>query len=286
MLLNDSKKINKLILLSEGLLPICSDLSKIGIHTFSVLINYDDGRQINLSNNPKWINDYYKFSLYESSLYDRDPTLFTTGYNLWLGSLHLPVYQHGLHYYDSGVGLTICHREQDYSAFYFFSGSSKNPQLLTFMVNNYNFLENFIVFFMKKSKSLLKKALLLNMKSRNMESNKFKINEAVQQSIYKYEKLCQLKHIIELKMGKSLANNSLLLGFPLSSRQKQVIYWSAKGKSAKQTAILLGISPRTVERHFEILREKTGTACKQELLIKAMLESPPEDWLFDDDPGT
>ncbi|HEN5731210.1 TPA: hypothetical protein U6381_003124, partial [Legionella pneumophila] len=47
---------------SESIIPACQPLSYVGIHMFSLLINYDNGVQVNLSNIPQWIIDYYEFN--------------------------------------------------------------------------------------------------------------------------------------------------------------------------------------------------------------------------------
>ena len=46
----------------------------------------------------------------------------------------------------------------------------------------------------------------------------------------------------------------------LSRRERQVLKYAVKGLTAKQTAIELDISPRTVETYRQHLMEKTGTA--------------------------
>lgn len=46
----------------------------------------------------------------------------------------------------------------------------------------------------------------------------------------------------------------------LSRRERQVLKYAVKGLTAKQTAIELDISPRTVETYRQHLMEKTGTS--------------------------
>ena len=42
----------------------------------------------------------------------------------------------------------------------------------------------------------------------------------------------------------------------LSEREKEVLAWTAKGKTAAETAAILGISSRTVEWHAKKTRQK------------------------------
>jgi DNA-binding CsgD family transcriptional regulator len=68
--------------------------------------------------------------------------------------------------------------------------------------------------------------------------------------------------------------NTLLQDFQLlgneriSSREWQCAMLYARGKSARQTGDILGISRRTVEGHFESLKSKLGVKNKSEILDK------------------
>lgn len=54
----------------------------------------------------------------------------------------------------------------------------------------------------------------------------------------------------------------------LSDRECEVLYYLIKGKTAKETAKNLQISPRTVEKYIEQLKSKTRSRRKLEILIK------------------
>lgn len=58
----------------------------------------------------------------------------------------------------------------------------------------------------------------------------------------------------------------------LSDRQRECILWMARGKTAAETAIILGISPETVNQHLKMSRERYGVHCKQLLVIRAMFD--------------
>ena len=46
----------------------------------------------------------------------------------------------------------------------------------------------------------------------------------------------------------------------LGAREKEVLAWIAEGKTAEETAIILGISRRTVEWHLSQVRQKVSAA--------------------------
>ena len=54
----------------------------------------------------------------------------------------------------------------------------------------------------------------------------------------------------------------------LTPREKEILLWFVKGKTSDETASLLNISRRTVERHFENLREKFSCFSKNQLALK------------------
>ena len=56
----------------------------------------------------------------------------------------------------------------------------------------------------------------------------------------------------------------------LSEREREVLQCIARGLSSKQCAQQLGISPRTVERHVENLRNKLNAKNKPHLVAKAL----------------
>lgn len=58
----------------------------------------------------------------------------------------------------------------------------------------------------------------------------------------------------------------------LSDRQRECVLWMARGKTAAETAIILGISLETVNQHLKISRERYGVHCKQLLIIRAMFD--------------
>jgi LuxR family transcriptional activator of conjugal transfer of Ti plasmids len=56
----------------------------------------------------------------------------------------------------------------------------------------------------------------------------------------------------------------------LSPRERQCIAWSARGKTASDTAVLMGISPRTVTFHLENARRKLDAASIAQCVAEAL----------------
>lgn len=56
----------------------------------------------------------------------------------------------------------------------------------------------------------------------------------------------------------------------ISDRQRECILWSARGKSAGETATILGISQETVNRHLKLARERYDVHSRQSLVLSAL----------------
>ena len=57
----------------------------------------------------------------------------------------------------------------------------------------------------------------------------------------------------------------------LTSRETQVVQLVGSGRSAKQIAIVLGITPKTVESYVEHARLKLNAVNRSQLMVRAAL---------------
>jgi DNA-binding CsgD family transcriptional regulator len=71
---------------------------------------------------------------------------------------------------------------------------------------------------------------------------------------------------------KLISSKITLNNWYLSQRETEVMHYIARGKSAKQTAKVLEISPRTVEQHLENIKIKVGVSSKSDLISKVIDE--------------
>lgn len=58
----------------------------------------------------------------------------------------------------------------------------------------------------------------------------------------------------------------------LSDRQRECLLWTARGKTASETAIILGISSETVIQHLKMARERYEVHCGQSLILSALFD--------------
>lgn len=92
----------------------------------------------------------------------------------------------------------------------------------------------------------------------------------------------QKKGIPKINQGifRSVENST---GWNLSPRQEECLFWLLRGKSTKEIASLLKVSKRTCEHYIEIIKEKSNTSSKSELidtsLGKGFASNLPKHWL-------
>jgi DNA-binding response OmpR family regulator/DNA-binding CsgD family transcriptional regulator len=60
-----------------------------------------------------------------------------------------------------------------------------------------------------------------------------------------------------------------LLKLGLTPRQAEVAYWVAQGKSNSEVAIILGASPRTIDKHMELILARLGLENRGALMFAA-----------------
>jgi len=59
----------------------------------------------------------------------------------------------------------------------------------------------------------------------------------------------------------------------LTSRQREVLEWIGDGKSVHDTAILLGLTPATVEKHLRLARQALNVDTTAQAVLKASLHN-------------
>lgn len=58
----------------------------------------------------------------------------------------------------------------------------------------------------------------------------------------------------------------------LTDRQRECVLWVARGKTAAETAMILGIGTETVIQHLKMARERYQVHCKQSLIVSALFD--------------
>jgi DNA-binding CsgD family transcriptional regulator len=64
--------------------------------------------------------------------------------------------------------------------------------------------------------------------------------------------------------------DSLRANMKLTTREAEILMWIARGKTNKEVGLILGSSPRTVNKHLEHIFEKLGVATRAAAVAMVM----------------
>lgn len=258
-------KIDRLFIDSASKIDeICSPIKKLGVTSFVYLKNFNDGSQINFSNDSIWIENYYKFKLYENSLFENHPCTYRTGVFLWHHINYFQFVRHKQNHSKFANGITIIENKSNSCEFFSFFGNIKDNWLINFYINNLSIFKKFILYFKYIFNDTLKKA----------EQNKIVIprswNHIVfreQKTLYTMQdKISKLEKIIDKELSKNVDY------YKLSIREKEIIKQLEQGRTSKEIGKFLGISYRTVEKHLENIKLKFNCNTRSKIISKCRFD--------------
>lgn len=241
---------------AELLTQICDPLRFFNIHLFTYLKKFKDGSQINVSTDAKWIADYYRLGLYETSTYEAE--LHEPGISLWPSDSNSQVFKHGRKYYDSIYGFTVCHQQADGWEFFFFSLSAKQFKMLDVCLNHIDLIEQFTYYFKDKASSLLKSCYEQRIVLPEQHQSVSHMSESSNTIREQFAKVINAH-----TLTKWLNNYE-----PLTKREMECLCLLIDYQTVTALADHLQLSKRTVETHIEQIKAKLQCRSKQELLIK------------------
>jgi DNA-binding CsgD family transcriptional regulator len=77
------------------------------------------------------------------------------------------------------------------------------------------------------------------------------------------------QHLVLMEEAAMNTPPDLLLGLGLTPREAEVLAWVAQGKTNRETAMILGTSTRTVQKHLERVFAKLGVESRTGAILKA-----------------
>lgn len=218
---------------------ICQPLfSATNINFFDYIRFYTNNSFVGLVSDRYWIEHFFK------SNFILGCTLKNQGAHLWQSYRPQLLLHQAKELFNHDHGISVFIPNKNYIEYFEFAAPRENKEILSIYLNNFEIIERFCKFFTNESKALIKKV---------MEKPIF-INEDMKGEL-----------IPEFSVDSSYQNkNSLLL--KLSQRERECFDHFTNGKTAKETAKLLGISYRTVEEYFANIKKKSGCPYKRNLL--------------------
>lgn len=232
----------------EEMRNTCSNiLAQHGITYFNFARVYNDGSCCYFATQSRLIR--YTFDQHVPVAAPVSPNLITNKFNYLV--LPLGLYNKVIHdaitEFNLANFIDLVDRYENYFELYCFASTPDNPEIVNFYINNLDFLEKFKLYFKNKAAPLLKEG----------EKNKIWLPENMLPPYKGLENKSVFHQEPSLIHKFNNINYCLTKGsqvIKLTSRQYDCLKQLAAGRSIKEAANNLGISPRTFEHHLNNLK--------------------------------
>lgn len=243
-------------------------LSSIGISYFNYIkiYNEDCSRDL-LTNNPDWIDHFYRNGLYNSVGAIDVEHLLPKGYFLWseLDSKD-PIYLQGRDFFNIDNGISFVIKRNDITYLYIFAAGKEKYDINNFYVGNIDLLQRFIHFFNDQARVLIQEAS----QHRIYLPSKQIINPTRVNNIVLTEK------IREQFLEQTQVNRYFLLNesdnLYLTKKQANCARLFAKGFTSKHIAREMNLSPRTIEGYILYIKNKLQESLKRNLTKQQIMQ--------------
>ncbi|CAM3010599.1 transcription regulator protein, response regulator containing CheY-like receiver domain and HTH DNA-binding domain [Legionella steigerwaltii] len=255
---------NELINYSDYVNQICNDLFKeIGINHFSYVEISNQGNLIWLGSDSNYFEKCINQQLVKSAPTSILKTYPKTGFYLIdvyqdeYKQYSLPVFQL-LNHFDYGHSFRILEIADNCTIkLYSFDAPLGKQDINHIYLNNLNVLKKFNLYFENKITFIRNK----------LNQNPFQENRDPEFANL-WDLTLKQNNFIEQTFPASFYLSESKI--QITPREKEVLFWYIKGKTSDETAKILNVSRRTIERHFENLREKFGCFSKSQIALKLM----------------
>jgi DNA-binding CsgD family transcriptional regulator len=224
-----------------------------------------EGKYTVLLDRPDWAEHYVEEKFYLEDPYLRHPDVYRNGFCLIENhgsEKHLKrILKDGKEIFNLDQGVMLIEKQADAVEFFGFSGNKADCALDKLYINSPFLLKSFAVHFKKELGKIL-----LEMKSEasslaDLKGPDFYLDQPIVPDIELTSRLAYLK---DIGLGQEIIKASRL-----TSRERECIKLLIQGKSAKETAVILRLSRRTVEFYLENIKNKLSCSYKHEVLALA-----------------
>ncbi len=232
--------------------------NRFGVSYFTYHHIDEKGNYKVLVDRPDWAEHYVENKFYLNDPYLRHPEVYQSGFCL-IDDFGSDEYKEKIIHstksiLNMDIGVISIQKLGTSVEFFGMAATKKTSSLETVYFNHPQLLKSFIPHFKRELKDFLHEAHPLP----DLKGANFFTHEKIHPNLDEQTKLAYLK-----SLGFSLEH--------LTPREKECLKHFGEGKSAKETASLLHLSPRTIESYFENIKNKLSCWSKQDLLEIAKL---------------
>lgn len=237
---------------------LCEPLFKnFGITHFGCIRMLENGQMLRVTNNAKWTKEFFQHEFYNDiDIFDMRNVPLNDQRSVYLGgnpyNQHLSMLCSEFNIWNF---MLIYERFETHGDFWFFGTTRDNHQIINFYVNNLNVLQHFILHFKNKVAHLFDMtdpSKLISTKIRPL-SGEYKEQQDLQRFL---KEISYNKH--------ALGGN--FYGTYLSKREAECLHYFSQGRSMKEIANHIGLSPKTIETYINNVKTKIGRHTKSELI--------------------
>lgn len=223
------------------------------------------GKYTVLVDRPDWAEHYVEEKIFQDDPYLRHPDVYETGiclieqhgspeYKKW-------VMRSGQEVLDVDLGVILIEKGEDCVEFFGFASKKDKSALEKVYLNQPGLLKSFAVHFKRELNDILEDMAEEPITLQHLKGKDCHNHELISPSI---PLDAHHAYLADLGLKEDLAKAALL-----TNRERECLNLLLAGKSAKDTALFLNLSPRTVEFYFENIKNKLSCWSKQEVLAKA-----------------
>ncbi len=225
-------------------------------------IFFNGNRYLYLCNDSKWL-EYCVRYIQDNETYLSQEAKYAkeNEYHilLWPTVIYDELLQ-GLYNFDIWNGISIFKKSKNYVEIWGFATSRDKPQISNFYINKIELLKSFTRFFNESGKKIID----------CQDTSKLAIYTNMQQTnIFDFEDPYDMKEINKFIASTIPQKYPILSPYGevfLSPREKQCLNLMSFGKTAKEAALELNISSKTVELYMKNIKQKTQTHNKADLI--------------------
>jgi len=240
---------------------IVKPLGSMGIVGLFYMRIYSDGSVINLANCPDW-TDFY-FQQLQAGAYDKadisNQLFIHEGISLWALNPENQVWREGRDKFGYGQGVTLCEEHEGFREVISFYARADNDAINHFYINHTDQLKKLKQYFVAEASELIQEVenkknarsplILLENHTRSNES---KVITPV---------------VLDERQTVCVLHKNTHLPIQLSAQQGRCLVYLTQGKSSKEIAGAMGLSPRTVDYYLDIIRKQLGCRSSKDLIF-------------------
>lgn len=233
---------------------LCLPLKNIGVYHVSFCRIFNDGTKIYLTNYPELMVQVFT-KLYDLSQINGYPNNYSAGFHLWKsGILDNSLANILSNEFDIAHGITLINKQKEACDIFLLGSKQNNEDVYNSYLNNTLQIKLFCFAFLEQNKSLIQRCY----------PDRFILPKAIQRIDYSSSPILDISTFDQIPV---------LVSKKLSEQENICLQHLITGKTAKEIAKRLEISPRTIETYIKRAKLKLSCSNSNDLIAKFIINA-------------